>query len=144
MSVCSFTKWLNRAGKGRKGKVQEEEKSDWRRYQDLSCPSYENRRPSKNQREEEDQFEFFLLGETNRLQNELPQKPGFNRYQSRHCAYMYNIQRENLVFKNSLCSWWFPFIQEKIGKYRIPEKRGGIGRKGEAKSYYLSLCTIMH
>ena len=36
----------------------------------------------------------------------------------------YNIQCENLVFKNSLCSWWFPFIQEKIGKYRIPEKEG--------------------
>ena len=29
--------------------------------------------------------------------------PGLNLYQSRHCAY-YNIQRENLVFKNSLCT----------------------------------------
>ena len=30
-----------------------------------------------------------------------PKKPGFNLYQSWHCAY--NIQRENRVFKKSLC-----------------------------------------
>ena len=34
--------------------------------------------------------------------NELSQKPGFNLYKSRHCAYITYIQCENLVFKNSL------------------------------------------
>ena len=34
------------------------------------------------------------------IYNELSKKPGFNLYESRFCAYVYNFKRENLVLKN--------------------------------------------
>ena len=70
--------------------------------------------------------------------NELSQKTSFNLYQSRHCAYIYNIKRENLVFKKSLCTHKRPRRQ---GRTQDFFKGGGGGAKDRNKVCKYCSCV---
>ena len=57
---------------------------------------------------------------------------GFNLYQSRHCAYMYTIQCENMAFKNSLCMYrqFRQYTMEPPTLLRDSAKKNGFCRTG--------------